>query len=82
MLLGVGGGDGVVAKDANLVSAPQFPDPLDEVVGEAVVVVDDENHAGMVLPAAQPVKPRPDRKNLQVIGQLCVYNRALGVGHL
>jgi hypothetical protein len=43
-----GGGHGrVVAKDADVRPA-QLPDPLDEVVREAVVVVDDDDHEGIV----------------------------------
>ena len=49
--------DGVVADDADV--RPGRLERLDEVEGEAVVVVDDEDHAGLRLAGAARRRPRP-----------------------
>ena len=48
MAFGLGGAEGVVAEDEDFPPGLKLPDPLDQVVGEAVVVVDHQDHAGIV----------------------------------
>ena len=47
-----GRGNLVVAVNLDLQPAVNFPKPLDEVVGERVVVIDEENHGGRTRAAA------------------------------
>ena len=65
---GFGAGN-VVAKDADFDPGAQFPDPLDEVIGEGVVIIDEDDHIHIVSACAVPVKPGKQFNNLRCIAE-------------